>query len=97
MSLGIALAGPRHGRGALFAAFPGPREPLRQWNRREVDGQPARFLAVSCCRRPLPSRSRRCFPGYARWRLADLPQYLAAEQVNRLIAACDGEVVAAAA
>src|SRR5260221_480287 len=33
-------------------------------------------------------------PGYAHWRLADLPRYLAAEQVNRLIAACDGEVVA---
>jgi site-specific recombinase XerD len=32
-------------------------------------------------------------PGYAHWRLADLPRYLAAEQVNRLIAACDGEVV----
>src|ERR1700731_3534948 len=30
--------------------------------------------------------------GYAHWRLADLPRYLAAEQVNRLIAACDGEV-----
>jgi site-specific recombinase XerD len=33
-------------------------------------------------------------PGYARWRLADLPRYLAADQVNRLIAACDGEGVA---
>jgi site-specific recombinase XerD len=32
-------------------------------------------------------------PGYAHWRLADLPRYLAVEQVNRLIAACDGEVV----
>jgi len=32
-------------------------------------------------------------PGYARWRLADLPRYLAADQVNRLIAACDGEVI----
>ena len=31
-----------------------------EWNRREVDDQPARVLAVSCCRRPLPSRSRRC-------------------------------------
>jgi site-specific recombinase XerD len=30
-------------------------------------------------------------PGYAHWRLADLPRYLAAEQVNRLIATCDGE------
>ena len=33
-------------------------------------------------------------PGYACWRLAELPRYLSAEQVNRLIAACDGEVVA---
>ncbi len=32
-------------------------------------------------------------PSYARWRLADLPRYLAAEQVNRLIAASDGEVI----
>ena len=32
-------------------------------------------------------------PCYAHWRLADLPRYLAAEQVNRLIAACDGEVI----
>jgi len=30
----------------------------------------------------------------ALWRLPDLPRYLAAEQVNRLIAACDGEGVA---
>jgi site-specific recombinase XerD len=33
-------------------------------------------------------------PSYAHWRLADLPRYLTTEQVNRLIAACDGEVVA---
>jgi site-specific recombinase XerD len=33
-------------------------------------------------------------PGYAHWRLADLPRYLVAEQVNRLIATCDGEGVA---
>jgi site-specific recombinase XerD len=32
-------------------------------------------------------------PAYARWRLADLPRYLAEEQVNRLTAASDGEVV----
>jgi site-specific recombinase XerD len=32
-------------------------------------------------------------PSYAHWRLADLPRYLTAEQVNRLIAACDGEGV----
>jgi hypothetical protein len=30
-------------------------------------------------------------PAYAHWRLADMPRYLTAEQVKRLIAACDGE------
>jgi site-specific recombinase XerD len=29
-------------------------------------------------------------PAFAAWRLAELPRYLTAEQVNRLIAACDG-------
>jgi site-specific recombinase XerD len=29
-------------------------------------------------------------PAYASWRLAELPRYLSAEQVNALIAACDG-------
>jgi site-specific recombinase XerD len=29
-------------------------------------------------------------PAYASWRLAELPKYLSAEQVNALIAACDG-------
>jgi site-specific recombinase XerD len=29
-------------------------------------------------------------PAYASWRLADLPKHLTAEQVNALIAACDG-------
>ncbi|MDR3374261.1 MAG: tyrosine-type recombinase/integrase [Ancalomicrobiaceae bacterium] len=33
-------------------------------------------------------------PAYAHWRLADMPRYLTAEQVNRLIAACDGEATA---
>ena len=33
-------------------------------------------------------------PAYAHWRLADMPRYLSAEQVNRLIAACDGDAVA---
>ena len=33
-------------------------------------------------------------PAYAHWRLADMPRYLSAEQVNRLIAACDGEAIA---
>lgn len=49
-----------------------------------------RYLAVT-------GRSRagldEVVPGYARWRLADLPRYLSTEQVSRLIAACDGEVV----
>lgn len=50
-----------------------------------------RYLAVKgCCRAGLAD----VVPGYAHWRLADLPRYLVAEQVNRLIAACDGEVVA---
>jgi site-specific recombinase XerD len=50
-----------------------------------------RYLAVKGrCRAGLAD----VVPGYAHWRLADLPRYLAAEQVNRLIAACDGEVVA---
>ena len=48
------------GTGRYSQLFPGSREPLRQWNRREVDDQPARVLAVSCGQRPLPSRSRRC-------------------------------------
>ena len=29
-------------------------------------------------------------PAYAHWQLADMPRYLSTEQVNRLIAACDG-------
>jgi site-specific recombinase XerD len=50
-----------------------------------------RYLAVEGrCRAGLAD----VVPGYAHWRLADLPRYLAADQVNRLIAACDGEVVA---
>ena len=49
-----------------------------------------RYLAVEGrCRAGLAD----VVPAYARWRLADLPRYLAAEQVNRLIAASDGEVV----
>jgi site-specific recombinase XerD len=32
-------------------------------------------------------------PTYANWQLADMPRYLTAEQVNRLIAACDGEAL----
>jgi site-specific recombinase XerD len=50
-----------------------------------------RYLAVEGrCRAGLAD----VVPGYAHWRLADMPRYLAAEQVNRLIAACDGDVVA---
>jgi hypothetical protein len=30
-------------------------------------------------------------PAYAHWQLADMPRYLSAEQVSRLIAACDGD------
>ena len=49
-----------------------------------------RYLAVEGrCRAGLAD----VVPAYAHWRLADLPRYLAAEQVNRLIAASDGEVV----
>lgn len=33
-------------------------------------------------------------PAYAHWQLADMPRYLSAEQVSRLIAACDGETTA---
>jgi len=33
-------------------------------------------------------------PAYAHWQLADMPRFLSAEQVSRLIAACDGESIA---
>jgi site-specific recombinase XerD len=33
-------------------------------------------------------------PAYAHWQLADMPRYLSAEQVNRLIVTCDGDAVA---
>ena len=50
-----------------------------------------RYLAVEGrCRADLAD----VVPGYAHWRLADMPRYLGAEQVSRLIAACDGEAVA---
>ncbi len=49
-----------------------------------------RYLAVEGrCRAGLAD----VVPAYAHWRLADLPRYLAGEQVNRLIGATDGEVV----
>ena len=50
-----------------------------------------RYLAVTGRSRP---GLVEVVPGYARWRLADLPRYLSTEQVNRLIAACDGEGIA---
>ena len=47
-----------------------------------------RYLAVEGrCRAGLAD----VVPAYAHWRLADLPRYLAAEQVKRLIATSDGE------
>ncbi|HJZ45183.1 MAG TPA: tyrosine-type recombinase/integrase [Hyphomicrobiaceae bacterium] len=47
-----------------------------------------RYLAVEGrCRAGLDS----AVPAYAHWQLADMPRYLSAEQVNRLIAACDGD------
>jgi site-specific recombinase XerD len=47
-----------------------------------------RYLAVDGrCRAGLAD----VVPGYAHWRLADMPRYLTAEQVRRLIAACDGD------
>lgn len=50
-----------------------------------------RYLAVEGrCRAGLAD----AVPGYAHWRLADMPRYLAAEQVSQLIAGCDGEAVA---
>ena len=67
---------------------------MRQWNVEKLTTSLRaflRYLAVEGrCRAGLAD----VVPGYAHWRLADLPRYLAAEQVNRLIAACDGEVVA---
>jgi site-specific recombinase XerD len=50
-----------------------------------------RYLAVEGrCRAGLAD----VVPGYAQWQLADMPRYLAAEQVSHLIAACDGDAVA---
>jgi site-specific recombinase XerD len=50
-----------------------------------------RYLAVEGrCRAGLAD----AVPAYAHWRLADMPRYLAPEQVSRLTAACDGEAVA---
>lgn len=50
-----------------------------------------RFLAVvGRCPAGLDS----AVPAYAHWQLADMPRYLSAEQVDRLIAACDGDAAA---
>ncbi len=47
-----------------------------------------RYLAAQgLCRADLD----KAVPGYASWRLAGLPRYLTAEQVGRLLAACDGD------
>jgi len=46
-----------------------------------------RYLSVhGRCRADLD----KAVPAFASWRLADLPKYLTTEQVDRLIAACDG-------
>ena len=50
-----------------------------------------RYLAVEGrCQADLDN----AVPAYSHWRLADMPRYLSAEQLNRLIAACDGDAVA---
>jgi len=47
-----------------------------------------RYLAAQgLCRADLD----KAVPGYAFWRLADLPRYLTAQQVGSLIAACEGD------
>jgi site-specific recombinase XerD len=50
-----------------------------------------RYLVVEGrCRPGLDS----AVPTHAHWQLADMPRYLSAEQVNRLIAVCDGDTSA---
>jgi site-specific recombinase XerD len=50
-----------------------------------------RYLAVTgCCRAGLDG----AVPAYAHWQLADMPRNLSAEQLNRLIGACDGDTSA---
>jgi site-specific recombinase XerD len=47
-----------------------------------------RYLAVEGrCQADLDN----AVPAYAHWQLADMPRYLSAEQIKRLIAACDGD------
>jgi site-specific recombinase XerD len=50
-----------------------------------------RYLAVEGrCRSGLDN----AVPAYAHWKLADMPRYLSADQINRLIVACDGDASA---
>jgi site-specific recombinase XerD len=50
-----------------------------------------RYLAVAGrCQAGLDA----AVPVYPHWQLADMPRYLSAEQVNRLIVTCDGDAVA---
>jgi site-specific recombinase XerD len=50
-----------------------------------------RYLAVAGrCRAGLDG----AVPAYAHWQLADMPRYLSTEQVDRLIAACNGDASA---
>ena len=54
-----AWSGPdRLGSGRCSQLLHGSREQVQEWNRREVDDQPASIPAVPGCRRPLPDRSR---------------------------------------
>lgn len=47
-----------------------------------------RYLAVAGrCQASLDG----AVPAYAHWRLADMPRYLSSEQVDQLVAACDGD------
>jgi site-specific recombinase XerD len=48
------------------------------------------FLRYLSARSQCPADLDRAVPAFASWRLARLPRYLTAEQVDSLIAACDG-------
>ena len=48
------------------------------------------FLRYPQCPRSVPGRSHQAVPTFASWRLARLPRYLTTEQVDSLVAACDG-------
>ena len=49
------------------------------------------FLRYLTAQGLCPADLDKAVPGYASWRLAELPRYLTAEQVGRLLAACDGD------